>query len=389
MSITASAEAEAPARSSSAAAAKRSITRLGDAKAPLVVHVFPSFAIGGAQARFATLANRFGSDFRHIIISLDGEIAASGRLSPELDVQFPTVSAPKNAMLGNAWRFRDLLRQWRPDLLVTCNWGAIEFALGNLWPVARHLHVEDGFGPEERSHQIRRRGLMRRIALSGSTVVLPSRTLERIATESWRLPRTLYLPNGIDLSRFTPASPRSGSVLTIGTVATLRAEKNISRLLAAFARFAAERPARLMIVGDGPQRPALEAEVAARALGDRVTFTGQRSDTPALFAEFDIFTLSSDTEQMPLSILEAMASGLPVASTNVGDVRAMLASENAAFVTPLDDVALARALATLADDPELRGRLGAANRIRAERDFDEAVMARRWRALWDGTAYPG
>jgi glycosyltransferase involved in cell wall biosynthesis len=354
-----------------------------------VVHVFPTFAVGGAQARFATLANRFGRDFRHLVVALDGNTAARSRLAPDLDVQFPPVLAPKDAMLGNAWRFRGLLRQWEPDLLVTCNWGAIEFALANFWPVSRHIHVEDGFGPEERSGQIRRRGLVRRLALSRSTVVLPSRTLERIATEQWRLPRTVYVPNGIDLARFSPAPPRSGPVVTIGTVAALREEKNIGRLLAAFAQLAAERAVRLVIVGDGPQRPALEAEVAARALGELVTFTGQRSDTPALYAGFDIFALSSDTEQMPLSVLEAMASGLPIASTDVGDVRTILAPENAAFVVPLDADALASTLRTLAEDSALRGRLGAANRLRAAGDFDEAVMARRWRALWDGTACPG
>ena len=73
--------------------------------------------------------------------------------------RFLTVEAAKNAMLANAWRFRRILKDWRPDVLVTCNWGAIEFALANIAPVARHLHVVDGFGPEERQTQIRRRVL--------------------------------------------------------------------------------------------------------------------------------------------------------------------------------------------------------------------------------------
>ena len=89
---------------------------------------------------------------------------------------------------------------------------------------------------------------------------------------------------------------------------------------------------------------------------------------------------------MPLSVLEAMASGLPVAATDVGDVRAMLALANAPFVTPLDETALAGALDRLCADAALRRGLGEANRARAAAEFDEAAMAASWRALWDGSA---
>ena len=185
------------------------------ATSPLVAHVFPTFAVGGAQVRFAALANHFGPSFRHIIVSLDGNTDCRERLDPALDVTFPVVEAPKNAMLANVWRFRGLLKRWRPDVLVTGNWGAIEFAMANLPAVTRHLHVVDGFGPEERETQIPRRILLHRLvldrlALGRTKVVVPSRTLERIATETWKLgPRVVrYVPNGIDLDRF-PANPRS------------------------------------------------------------------------------------------------------------------------------------------------------------------------------------
>lgn len=360
------------------------------ARAPLIVHVFPTFAVGGAQARFAALANHFGSAFRHIIVSMDGNMACRERLAPTLDAAFPAVAEQKHAMLSNALRFRRLLRAWQPDLLVTCNWGAIEFALGNLLPVCRHIHVVDGFGPDERARRIARRIWIRRIALAGSDVVLPSRTLVRIATDIWKLSprRVRYVPNGIDLSRFAPAAatPRSADIPMIGTVAALRAEKNIARLLRAVAAMTV--PARLTIVGDGPERPALTALADRMGLGDRVIFTGHREDTPALYAGFDIFALSSDTEQMPLSLMEAMASGLPAAATDVGDVRSMAASENGPFIGPLTDEALAASLSALAADPTLRHRVGAANLAKAQRDFDQARMFASWRALWMGTVPP-
>jgi glycosyltransferase involved in cell wall biosynthesis len=359
------------------------------AAVPLVVHVFPTFAVGGAQVRFAALANHFGPEFRHMVVALDGETSCRDRLDPGLDLSFPTVEAPKNAMLANAWRFRRLLRRWRPDVLVTGNWGAIEFAMANLPPLTRHLHVVDGFGPEERETQIPRRVLIRRLVLARGLVVVPSRNLERIATEIWKLPSRVvkYVPNGIDLTRFSHRAAASGdAVPVIGTVAALRAEKNLGRLIRAFATVVRACPCRLVIVGDGPERPSLTALAASLGVAELIDFTGHRDDTPALYAGFDVFALTSDTEQMPLSVIEAMASGLPVVSTDVGDVRAMLSAGNAAYVGGRDDTVIAGLLERLLANPEERARVGAANRARAERDFDQATMFAAWRGLWTGAA---
>ena len=353
---------------------------------PLIAHIFPTFAVGGAQVRFAAIANHFGREFRHIIVSLDGNLACRERLDSGLDAEFPTIPAQKNAMLSNAWRYRSLLCQWRPDTLVTCNWGAIEFALANLLPVTRHLHVTDGFGPEERNTQLPRRVLIRRLALSFSPSVFPSRNLVRIARDIWKLPpsRIHYVSNGIDLVRFaTGGSRRGGPDAVIGTVAALREEKNLSRLIRAFATLPAGR---LVIVGDGPERSALTALAATLGIADRVTFAGHRQDTPDFYASFDIFALSSDTEQMPLSVIEAMASGLPVVSTDVGDVKTMVSEANARFVTSMD--AFGAALRDLTADPVLRTRLGADNRAKAHRDFDQATMFATYGALWRGETLP-
>jgi glycosyltransferase involved in cell wall biosynthesis len=355
----------------------------------LLLHVFPTFAAGGAQMRFAAIANRFGPAYRHVVVSMDGEDACRARLAPDLDLTFQSVAARKGRGIANLVRFRRVLRELRPDVLVTSNWGSIEWAMVNAWPLARHLHTEDGFGPEELGGQLQRRVLARRIFLRRSMVVVPSRTLLRIATDIWRLdPRRLhYIPNGIDLSRFgaTASAARwPGDGPVIGTVAGLRAEKNLGRLLRAFGAVVGEGAARLVIVGDGPDRASLERLARQLGLGGSVLFTGFVAEPQPLYASFDLFALASDTEQMPLSVLEAMAAGLPIAATAVGDVRSMVALENEPFIVPCDDAALSDGLRALLRDPALRRRVGAANRAKAEKSYDQETMFRAYARLLDG-----
>jgi glycosyltransferase involved in cell wall biosynthesis len=358
-----------------------------DASAPLLLHVFPSFAFGGAQMRLVNLMTAFGDRYRHVVIALDGNYACAQRLAIDLPVQCEKIDAPKRNTLGNVRRFRHRLHELAPDVLVTHNWGAIEWAIANIPRIVRHIHIEDGFGPEERNSQIRRRVLTRRLVLRRSTVVLPSRNLWRIASSVWGLDcrQVHYLPNGINLDHFAVDQRSPREVPVIGTVTGLRNEKNLARLLRAFHSVTERVAARLVIVGEGPERSKLEILAAQLELCDRVHFAGQSNDPSSFYRAFDIFALSSDTEQMPLSVIEAMASGLPVAATDVGDVATMVAEENRPYIVPLDEAALADALITLSGDDGLRGRLGAANRAKAETEFDQAAMIGAYAALFDGT----
>ncbi len=371
-----------------------------------ILSVFATFAVGGPQVRFAALANRYGPRYRHMIVAMDGNEACRERLSPSLDVSFPAVPIRKGATLGNLRRFRRFLREQRPDVLVTNNWGSIEWAMANLPAIVPHLHIEDGFGPEERDTQIRRRVLTRRLVLRWSTVALPSRTLARIATGTWQLDphRVHTIPNGVDLDRFpgrrdpsvAAAWPGAGPV--VATVAALRAEKNLGRLVRAFAVATAAQPAdlapgrlvpaRLVIIGDGPERAGLEKLVAQLGVTQCVSFLGHIPDPATFYAGFDVFALSSDTEQMPIAVIEAMAAGLPIAATDVGDVRAMLAEANSPCIVPRDDAALASSLAALLGDAALRTRIGAANRARALEAFDQERMFTAYAALLDGGPLP-
>lgn len=359
-----------------------------------LLHVFPTFAVGGPQVRFAQMANSFGRAYRHVIVVLDGVTDVIGRLAPEIDAELLPVAVRS----GNSWTnlkvFRNALARVRPDLLVTYNWGSIEWAIANLDGRVRHLHFEDGFGPEEAERQIVRRSLARGLVLRRSTVVVPSQTLYAIARKSWRLPasRVFYVPNGIDCDRFlgvpdptlAEASGIRGDLPVIGTVAWLRAEKNLSRLVDAFAEVLRRRPAVLAIVGDGPERPLLEDRARRLGIDKSVIFTGMHPNPERLLPQFAVFALSSDTEQMPLSVLEAMAAGLPLAATDVGDVRRMLAAENEPFVVERDAGRLGEAIQRLLDEPARAAAVGAANRVRARQVFDQKIAIAQYRRLFDG-----
>ena len=339
------------------------------------LHVFPSFALGGSQARFAQIA-RGVPGWHHIIVALDGDRAADaalGRASREhRDVTLASSSALSPANLA---ALRALIRDVAPALLCTYNWGAIEAVIANrTGPRVPGLHFEDGFGPEEADGEIARRRLTRRVVLGmgGPHVAVPSSFLEDAARGGWRVPpgRLHRIDNGVDLARFAPREGRPARVAYLGG---LRPEKNVARLV----RAANERGVTLDVWGEGPTRAALAA-----LAGPTVTLRGPTARPEDALAGAGVLALSSDTEQMPLTVLEAMAAGLPVVSTDVGDVAGMVADENRPFVTPLgDDAAFAEALATLAHDRALAVRVGAANRAKAEARFGLDRMTAAYGAL--------
>lgn len=381
------------------------------------LHVFPSFVPGGSQVRTAALMNGLGDAWRHTVLSMDGKDEARAMVDSSVRLDLVPKPAGARGFFGTLKALQGLLRELAPDLVCTYNWGAIETvlavnSLGGL-PV---IHHEDGFGPDEAAGFKKRRVWMRRYLLKRvPAVVVPSHNLGRIARELWRVPeRQLHVvPNGVDLSRFTAAGAPDAPDLraelgipagafVVGTVGHLRAEKNYPRLIEALAearRLAPDADVRVLLVGDGAERAAIVARADDLGVREALHLAGHRAECAPAYRAMDVFTLSSDTEQMPISLVEAMASSLPAACTDVGDVRLMVPPEGADEVVPLDATraagdgsdASARALAerfvALAADPARRARLGEAGRARAHADYTLEAMLATYRGLYEGLLF--
>lgn len=354
-----------------------------------LLHIFPAFAIGGAQVRLTQIINHSPDDgISHHIMSLLGEYTAEQKIAPGKNVHRVTPAVNSSGLFSRIRRMRRQLREIAPDGIMTYNWGAIEWAAaGSLLTDIPVLHWEDGFGPEEQSHRLLRRNLFRTLALwRARQVFVPSRGLERIARREWHIPRERlrYFPNGVELPpRPPPVLPRHPGRIVLGTLASLRREKDIPFMVAALA--ALPDHVHLRIAGTGPEQAAIEREIASHGLDQRVELVGYVGDVWGFLDSLDALCLSSTTEQMPISVLEAMAAGLPVVSTDVGDVAEMVSPENRALVVSRADYATA--LAAFVGQTDTWSSIGAANRRRVAGQYTLDDMAQRFgQAVADATA---
>jgi glycosyltransferase involved in cell wall biosynthesis len=222
-----------------------------------------------------------------------------------------------------------------------------------------------------------------------------------IADNGFDSRRLTSIPTGIDVGRFVPGD-RAGARLAldlplnaciVGIVATLRSWKGHRYLLEAFARLKQDHagPLHLLIVGDGPQKAAIQALIADLGLGESVSLPGNQSQVTAWLQARDIFCLPSyANEGVPQALMQAMSCGLPVVSTPVGSIAEIVDNEvTGLLVAPQDIGALYTALTRLVDDVALRARLGAAARKTAQARFNEATMLERMEQVFGSVIAAG
>jgi sugar transferase (PEP-CTERM/EpsH1 system associated) len=371
---------------------------------PLIVHVLYRLDTGGMERIAVSLINATCDRYRHAVIALSG----FGALRHEIqDAVIACVSLEKRP--GKDWpcyiRFWRALRALKPDLVQTYNIGTLDLApVVRLAGVRRLVHAEHGRDVSDpNGNNPRYRRLRRWLApLIGRYVaVSPDLQAWLTAGVGIRPAKVAYIANGVDLAAFAVVGTRSGtrkllgdfappgSVL-IGNVARLAQVRDHAGLLLAFKLLCAadERgnaDCRLVIAGDGPQRGALEQQIVQLGLTDKVRLLGNRDDVPQLLAECDVFVLASIAEGMPVTLLEAMAAGLPVAATDVGGVASVVEAGVTGTLVPAGDPpALAAVLGAYAADEILRHQHGNAGRARAVAQFSLRTMVSAYVALYDG-----
>ncbi|MFC4292960.1 glycosyltransferase [Sphingorhabdus arenilitoris] len=363
-----------------------------------ILHLHSSFDLGGKEARSVKLMNHFGDLAEHVVLSADANaLGARDAIDKNIKVEFPGDAAPSLQGVPGMGRYRQIAKYMkRFNLILSYNWGAMDGVmahtlLGKTMGLSPLIHHEDGFEADEIERLSRKRNWFRTIALQRShALVVPSKMLQEIAVKRWHQPfeKVARFPNGVDVKRYSkicqkgsfPGFKKRDGEVVVGTVAGLREVKNIPRLLRAVA--AAGDHVKLAIAGDGPQRSNIEALARQLGMEKRLMMPGFVRDPARYIGLFDIFALSSDSEQYPISLIEAMAAGCAVAATDVGDVRSIVDEQSRPYIVPRDDDALAEAIRTLASDPDLRERLGERNRNKAYNEYDEQRMFARYRQLY-------
>ncbi|MGB5079103.1 MAG: glycosyltransferase [Sphingorhabdus sp.] len=364
-----------------------------------ILHLHSSFNLGGQEARTTRLMNHFGDQAEHHVLSaVPNALGARDAIDKRIKVSFPGDDAPSLAGMPAMRRYRALANYMKKfHLVLSYNWGSMDGVMAHtllsrsmgLPPL---IHHEDGFNHDEIDRLKKRRNWFRTIALQrANALVVPSKTLEHIARTIWHQPldKICRFPNGIDTDHFNrrpqrgsfPGFQKRDGEIVVGTIAGLRTVKNLPRLVRAVA--AAGPNIRLAIAGEGPERATIMAEAQRLGIADRVMMPGFLRDPARYIRLFDIFALSSDSEQYPISLVEAMVSAIPAVSTDVGDVRHIVAKENRPFVVAREDESgLANAIRVLAQDVQLRQVIGDANRFVACSQYDESTMFARYRQLY-------
>ncbi len=349
-----------------------------------IVHVVSSFEVGGMEQFVVRLAaEQLRGGHQAFVLALKGgplldQARALGVEAWALDRRGKLARA-----VGGTVR---LLRQ-KPDIINAHNAWALTYALlGKAYPGARVVmtrHGQEEITPLPSEGELRRTDAIVAVSEAAARVMLARRPA--------CAPKLQVIHNGVE--RVEPHRSRAqvrgdlglgGEVVGI-MVARLDQLKGHETLLRALALpQVQEQPLVVLLLGDGPERPRLEVLARELELGpDRLRFLGFRRDVPDLLSASDFFVLPSLTEGLPLSVLEAMAQGLPIIATPVGGIPELVTHEEHGLLVPVKEPeALADAVVRVAADAPLRQRQGRAGRERAEALFSFSAMTRRYEDLY-------
>jgi sugar transferase (PEP-CTERM/EpsH1 system associated) len=366
---------------------------------PLVAQVIYRLDYGGLENGVVNLVNRMPANrYRQALVCLAGFGREFRNRIRRDDVEIVSIDKRPGKDPAAYLRMWRTLRRLRPAIVHTRNLGTVDMQwVAAAAGVPRRVHGEHGWeaadprGMNPRSLRIRRAcrpAVHRYVPMSRDLADWLQKAVHVPATRI----RQAY--SGVDTERFRPAktaeaAARTAGVVRIGTVGRLDPVKNHAMLLQSLRAILDTRSdlrptLRLTIVGDGPQRSSLESLARELNLDASVDFTGTRDDTAELMRTFDLFVLPSMNEGISNTILEAMASGLPVLAARVGgNPELVLPGVTGMLYDPADGDGLTAGLRRYLDEPALRESHGRAGRERVLAQFSLDSMIQRYLDIYD------
>ena len=350
-----------------------------------IIQTIPMFALAGAETMCQNLTlelQKLGHTV--IVISLyDYKSSITERLEAA-GIEVKYLGKKHGIDFSMYKKLYRIFKQEQPDVihshLATIKY---TFFAGKLAGIKKNVHTVHNIAQKEAEKPER---ILRRILfkLFGVVPVALSDIIQKTVSEEYSIP-TEKIPvvlNGIDLSRCIPKKEYSASgnfkILHIGRFS---AQKNHQRLLTAFKQFHERyKDSELWLIGDGENKPQMIEFTKQNRLDDSVTFLGLQDNVYTYLNKADMFTLSSDYEGVPMTLIEAMGSGLPIVSTAVGGIPNML-SDDSAILTDLDPNEMESAFERYYNDAELRKSHGTRAKEQAV-EFSAATMAERYLAVY-------
>ena len=369
---------------------------------PLIAHVIVTLDVGGLENGLVNLVNRIpATRYRQTIVCLRTYSDFKNRIRRD-DVEVFAMRKRDGKDLGNYGRLWKLFRSLRPAIVHTRNLGTIDAAFpAKLAGVPAIVHGEHGWDVHDAAGTNTKYRWLRRVcAPLIDRQIAVSRDLAAWLTGRVRISpeRVTQIYNGVDTGKFRPAhGDRSGLpagfagadsfvVGTVGRMADIKDPVNLARAFRQLYESAgpARRRLRLVMVGDGPLHEDVNRALAGSEARAVTWLPGRRDDIDEVLRALDLFVLPSRNEGISNTILEAMATGLPVVATDVGgNPELVTAGRTGALVPPADASALAAALRTYVEAPALARTHGAAGRERVLRDFSIDTMVSKYLAIYD------
>ncbi len=370
---------------------------------PCIAHVVYRFDVGGLENGVVNLINHLPNDaFRHAVVALT-EVTEFRRRIVREDVVFASLrKGPGHGHRVFPQLFR-LFRDLMPAIVHTRNLAALEASFPAwLAGVPARVHGEHGRDMTDLDGTNRKYRLVRRLYRPFvSRYVALSKDLDRYLCDDVGVAEAdvAQIYNGVDTLRFAPAPrarmpiagcPFSAAELwLVGTVGRMQAVKDQLTLAEAFIRTVQRSPSgarlRLVIAGDGPLRADVDSVLRAAGIRDQAWLAGERADVPEFLRGLDCFVLPSLAEGISNTILEAMATGIPVIATRVGGNAELIEDGVTGHLVPAaDSASMAQAILNYFGDPMMARRHGGAARMAAVRNFSLDRMIGAYQSLYDG-----